>query len=87
MESAQPYPFLWAPGDGGRGTVLETLSGYERMKKQDDKVPPQGIIQLAEAVERLVHPDERTGKKDETAKWRKELDAKSAAQKKIKKNP
>jgi eukaryotic-like serine/threonine-protein kinase len=51
------------------------LAGYEGMKKQQAKIPPQGNARLSEAVERLVQLYEATGKKDEAAKWRKELDA------------
>jgi eukaryotic-like serine/threonine-protein kinase len=58
------------------------LAGYEGMKKQAAKIPPPGKVRLTEAVERLVQLYEATGKKDEAAKWRKELEASKAAQKK-----
>ena len=63
------------------------LAGYEGMKKQEAKIPPQGKVRLTEAVERLVQLYEATGKKDEAARWRKELEATEAAQKKTEKKP
>jgi hypothetical protein len=51
------------------------LAGYEGMKKQEAKIPPQGKARLIEAVERLVQLYEATDKKDEATKWRKELEA------------
>ena len=49
------------------------LSGYEGMKKQEDKIPPPAKIRLIQAIERLVQFYEATSKPDEAAKWRKEL--------------
>ena len=49
------------------------LAGYEGLKKQEAKIPPQGLVRLTEAIERLVQLYEVTGKKDDAAKWRKEL--------------
>jgi outer membrane protein assembly factor BamD (BamD/ComL family) len=63
------------------------LAGYEGMKKREAKIPPQGKGRVTEAVERLVQLYEATGKKDEAAKWRKELEAAKAAQKKTEKQP
>ncbi|MHB8736664.1 MAG: hypothetical protein ACYC6M_15285 [Terriglobales bacterium] len=51
------------------------LAGYEGMKKQQAKIPPQGKVRLTEAVERLVQLYEAMDKKDDAAKWRKELEA------------
>jgi serine/threonine protein kinase len=51
------------------------LDGYAGMKKQEKNIPPQGKVRLKEAGERLVDLYEAWGKKDEAAKWRKELDA------------
>jgi serine/threonine protein kinase/Tfp pilus assembly protein PilF len=48
--------------------------GYEGMKQRLDKIPPQGKHRLPEALERLVQLYEATGKKDEAASWRKELE-------------
>jgi hypothetical protein len=45
------------------------LAGYEGMKKQEAKIPPQGTGRLTEAVERLVQLYEATGKPDEVKKW------------------
>jgi eukaryotic-like serine/threonine-protein kinase len=50
------------------------LAGYEGLKQREQTVPEQGKIRLPEAVERLVQLYEATGKKDEAAKWRMELD-------------
>ena len=50
------------------------LKGYQGMKERQDKIPPQSKVRLSEALERLVQLYEATGKKDEAAKWRKELD-------------
>jgi hypothetical protein len=51
------------------------------MKQREKTIPPQGQIRVTEAVERLVQLYEAMGKKDDAAKWRKELDATKAAQK------
>jgi hypothetical protein len=50
-------------------------AGYEGMKKQEAKIPPQGQVRIPEALERLVQFCEATDKKDEAAKWREELEA------------
>jgi serine/threonine protein kinase len=60
------------------------LDGYEGMKKRADKIPPQGKIRLHEALERLVQLYEATDKKDEAAKWRKELERLKEAEKNAK---
>ncbi len=57
------------------------------MKKQEDRIPPAGKPRLKEAVERLVQLSEETDKKDEAAKWRKELEAIKAADKQPEKEP
>jgi tetratricopeptide (TPR) repeat protein len=51
------------------------LAGYEGLKKQEAKLPPEGKVGLTEAVERLVKFYEATDKKDAAAKWRQELEA------------
>ena len=51
------------------------LAGYEGMKQREKTIPPQGMPRLTEALERLVQLYEATGKEEEAAKWRKELDA------------
>jgi tetratricopeptide (TPR) repeat protein len=63
------------------------LAGYEGMKKQEAKLPPQGKAWLTEAVERLVQLYEATDKKDEAAKWRKEREALRPAPKKPETRP
>ncbi len=50
------------------------LQGYEGMKQRRDKIPPQSKSRLRMALERLVQLYEATDKKDEAAKWRKELE-------------
>jgi eukaryotic-like serine/threonine-protein kinase len=49
------------------------LAGYEGMKQRENMILPIARIRIAEAIERLVQLYEATGKKDEAAKWRKEL--------------
>ena len=58
------------------------LSGYAGLKEREKTIPPPGKVRLPEAAERLAQLYEATGKKDEAAKWRKELEAARAAQKK-----
>jgi len=49
------------------------LAGYEGMKQREEKIPPPGKIRLPEAAVRLVQLYEAMDKKDEAAKWRKEV--------------
>jgi formylglycine-generating enzyme required for sulfatase activity/tetratricopeptide (TPR) repeat protein/tRNA A-37 threonylcarbamoyl transferase component Bud32 len=58
------------------------LAGYEGMKKREDKIPPEAKMRLKEAVERLVQLYEKTDRKGEAAKWRKELEAIKSAENK-----
>jgi hypothetical protein len=51
------------------------LAGYAGMKKQEAQIPPQGKVRLTEAALRLVQLYEATGKQEEAARWRKELQA------------
>ena len=51
------------------------LAGYQGMKQREKTIPPQGSTRIPEALERLVQLYEATGKQDEAAKWRKELEA------------
>jgi len=51
------------------------LQGYHGMKQRSAKIPPQGKARLVEALEYLVQMYEAIGKKDEAAKWGKELEA------------
>jgi hypothetical protein len=48
------------------------LAGYVGMK---DAIPPQAKPRLIEAIERLVALYAATGKKEEEAKWQKQLEA------------
>ena len=49
--------------------------GYEGMKQREKSIPPGGKVRLREALERLVQLYDALGKKDEAAKWRKELES------------
>ncbi len=51
------------------------LKGYEGMKQREQTIPPQAATRIPEALDRLVQLYEATDKKDEAAKWRKELEA------------
>jgi non-specific serine/threonine protein kinase/serine/threonine-protein kinase len=56
------------------------LGGYQGMKERQAKINKSGKARLTEALERLMRLYEATGKKDEAARWRKELEgAKKAA--------
>ncbi|HET6327787.1 MAG TPA: serine/threonine-protein kinase [Planctomycetaceae bacterium] len=50
------------------------LAAFQGMKQREAKIPAQGKVHLTEAAKRLVQLYEATGKKDEAAKWQKELD-------------
>ncbi len=52
------------------------------MKQREKMIPPQGKIRIPEAIERLVQLYEAMDKKDDAAKWRKELETRKAAAKK-----
>ena len=60
------------------------LAGYEGMKQREAKIPPPGKVRLTEALERLVQLYEALEKKDEAAKWRKELEARKESQERLK---
>jgi serine/threonine protein kinase len=49
------------------------LAGYQGMKEREAKIPPGEKVRLTEALERLVQLYDASGKKEEAAKWRKEL--------------
>ena len=51
------------------------LAGYEGMKQREAKIPPEGKVRMDEALERLIQLAKATGKKQEEAKWRTELEA------------
>jgi hypothetical protein len=54
------------------------LAGYGGMKQREKTIPAQGKVRIPEAIERLVQLYEAMDKKDEAAKWRKELEAAKA---------
>jgi hypothetical protein len=57
------------------------LAGYDGMKQREKTIPARSQNRLTEALERLVQLYEATGKPDGTAKWRKELEERKAAEK------
>jgi eukaryotic-like serine/threonine-protein kinase len=61
------------------------LAGYEGMKQREKAIPPQGKVRVPEAIERLVQLYGATDNEDEAAKWRRQLEATQAAQKKTEK--
>jgi tetratricopeptide (TPR) repeat protein len=63
------------------------LAGYEGMKKREDKIPNAVKPRLIEALGTLVQLYDALGKKGDADKWRKELGAIKAAQKKPEKQP
>lgn len=50
------------------------LSGYQGMKKHEDKIPAREKVRLTKALQRLVRLYEAWGKPEEAARWRKELE-------------
>jgi tetratricopeptide (TPR) repeat protein len=58
------------------------LAGYEGLKKRQAKIPPRARFLLVHSLARLVQLYDALEKKDESAKWRKELQslAKTAKQ-------
>jgi tetratricopeptide (TPR) repeat protein len=58
------------------------LAGYEGMKQREKTIPPPSQDRIPQAIERLVQLYEATGNQDATVKWRNELEATKAAQKK-----
>jgi hypothetical protein len=58
------------------------LAGYEGMKQRESKIPAQGKIRLAEALERLVQLYDATQQKHKADEWRKNLEAHREADKK-----
>jgi hypothetical protein len=56
------------------------VAGYDGMKRREATIAPEARSRLAEAVERLVQLDEATGRREEAAKWRRELETVRAAQ-------
>jgi hypothetical protein len=50
------------------------LSGYEGLKQREAKIPAQDKVRLVKGLGRLVQLYEAWGKKDQEARWRKELE-------------
>jgi tetratricopeptide (TPR) repeat protein len=48
------------------------LKGYEGMRQREKTIPPQGIIRIPEALDRLIELNAATKKSDEAKKWRAE---------------
>jgi tetratricopeptide (TPR) repeat protein len=63
------------------------IAGYEGMKQREKTIPLQAQVRLTEALERLVLLYEATSKPDDAARWRKELEARTAAEKQPEKKP
>jgi len=63
------------------------LAGYEGMKAREKTIPAIGSTRIPEAIDRLVQLYEALGKKNDAARWRKELEASKAAQRKPEKQP
>jgi eukaryotic-like serine/threonine-protein kinase len=55
------------------------LAGYRGMREREAKFPQAGKVRLTEALERLVQLYDAWEKKDEAAKWRKELQSRNDA--------
>ena len=93
-EKAEPEIWLTFNGQSmlggallGQGKHTEAepllLAGYRGMKEREASIPPGGWIRLTEALECLVQLYDAVGKKDEAAKWRKELEAWKEAAKRL----
>jgi len=57
------------------------LSGYEGMKQREGKIPGAGKVRLEEALERLVHLYEASGKTEQAGEWRAKLPPETTAKK------
>jgi serine/threonine protein kinase len=57
--------------------------GYEGMKAQQQKIPPQGQVRLTEALKRLVRLYEANGNREERDRWLKVLQQTQEATKKV----
>ncbi len=63
------------------------IAGYNGMKQREKTIPVPGQVRLTEALDRLVKLYEATNKPDKAATWRKELEARKAAEKQPAKKP
>ena len=57
------------------------LASYEGLKKDEKAIPPQGKINIPNAIQRLIELYDATGKKDDAAKWLQELELAKPVQK------
>ena len=48
------------------------LKGYEGMKQREKTIPPQGVVRLPEAADRLIELSTATNKPDDVKRWRAE---------------
>ena len=48
------------------------LKGYEGMKQREKTIPPQGLVRIPEALDRLIELSTATNKPDEAKKWQAE---------------
>ena len=55
------------------------LMGYQGLKQRRDRIPASAKNSLTVALGRLVRLYDAWGKKDEAAKWRKEMEAMKAS--------
>jgi serine/threonine protein kinase len=63
------------------------VAGYEGLKRHAKSVPAAGSWLFDDALQRLVRHYEALGRKDEAAKWQKELDAILSARKQPRNKP
>jgi hypothetical protein len=63
------------------------LTGYQGMKQREKTMPLQAQDCIPKTIERLAQLYEATNKKGDAAKWRKEVEAVQAAQRKPEKQP
>jgi hypothetical protein len=54
------------------------VQGYKGLRERAAKIPKEGKLRLAEALERLMQLYEASGKPDEAARWRRELETAKA---------
>jgi serine/threonine protein kinase/tetratricopeptide (TPR) repeat protein len=63
------------------------VAGYQGMDQREATIPVQAKDRLTEALERLVQLYEATGKLEDAARWRKELESRKAAAEPATKKP
>jgi serine/threonine protein kinase/Flp pilus assembly protein TadD len=57
----------------------QLLAGYEGMRRREREIPPDARVCLTEAIERLVHLYDATGRKEKADEWRRRLLAATSA--------